>query len=351
MLPIHKESLVIDCLNAIFPRNFNENYVSHLREGGIDVVHITIPDVESFSTDYVKSELTRLFVNIRKLKHLGVTLATSAREIRHAKKDNGISVLLGTQGSGFLGLELDSLEFYWRVGLRILQPTYQQRNQFGSGCGEKTDEGLSELGHEWVERMNELRMLISLSHAGRKTSLDAIKISKDPVIFSHSNAKSISNHVRNIDDEQIKACAEKGGVIGLTPVAMFLSSQKDPGQLTVSDYIAHIDYISDLVGIDHVGLGMDLAEEYFYRREDILQKRSQLPSLTSTFLLKKEDEFLASGRDKLPFAELYMPPWIQQMSDLPVVSDALSRSGYSDLDIKKILGENFLRVFERVVGA
>jgi membrane dipeptidase len=351
MLPIHRESVVIDCLNAIFPLNFDQNYVKHLKEGGVDVINVSIPDVESFSTEYVNSEFAELFGNIRKLEELGVRIVTNTSEIRRAKNEDGIAVLLGTQGAGFFGLNLQNLEFYRRLGLRILQPTYQQRNQFGSGCGEKKDDGLSNLGIEWIEKMNELHLLVSLSHAGRKTSLDAIEISKDPVIFSHSNAKSLCNHVRNIDDEQIKACAEKGGVIGLTPVAMFLSLQKDPRQITIEDYLAHIDYIADLVGVEYVGLGIDLAEELYYRRDDIVSKRSQLPSLTSSSLSKMEDEFLASGREKVPFAELYMPPWIHKMSDMPAISEALSKSGYSDQDIQKILGENFMRVFERVLGA
>jgi membrane dipeptidase len=351
MIRIHKESIVIDGLNAIFPQNFDEQYVNHLREGGINVIQITIPDVESFSTAYVSDELTKLFVNIRKLKHAGVRLITTASEIRKAKEEDGLAVLLGSQGSGFLGLDLDNLELYYRLGMRIKQPTYQQRNQFGSGCGEKKDEGLSELGFGWVQKMNDLRMLISLSHAGRQTSLDAITHSKDPVIFSHSNVKALCKHVRNIDDEQIRACAEKGGVIGLTPVAMFISVEKDQRELTIEDYLRHIDYIVKLVGIDHVGLGMDLAEELYYTREKVLAKRSNLPSLTSPSMVKIEDAFLSSTRDKLPFAELYMPPWIQKMADMPKISEALSKSGYSDQDIKKILGENFLRVFERVFGA
>jgi membrane dipeptidase len=350
LIPIHQQSIVIDGLNAIFPRNFDEQYVSHLREGGIDVVQITIPDIESFSTSYVADELTKLFVDIRKLKHLGIRLVTTASEIRQTKKEGGIAVLLGTQGSGYLGLDLDSLDYYYQLGIRAMQPTYQQRNQFGSGCGEKKDEGLSELGLEWVHRLNELRILISLSHAGRQTSLDAIRNSNDPVIFSHSNVKAICNHVRNIDDEQIRACAEKGGVIGLTPVAMFVSVEKDQRRLTIEDYLRHLDYVVKLAGIDYVGLGLDLAEELFYDREKVLAKRSNLPSLTSPSMKEIEDEFLSSGRAKLPFAELYMPPWIQKMADMPKISEALSKSGYSDQDIRKILGENFLRVFERVFG-
>ncbi len=105
MIPIHRESIVVDCLNAIFPRNFDEQYVHHLKEGGIDAIQITIPDVESFSPSYVTDELTKLFVSVRKLEPLGVRLVTTAAEIRKLKSQGCIAVILGTQGSGYLGLD------------------------------------------------------------------------------------------------------------------------------------------------------------------------------------------------------------------------------------------------------
>ena len=178
MIPIHRESIVVDCLNAIFPRNFDEQYVHHLKEGGIDAIQITIPDVESFSPSYVTDELTKLFVSVRKLEPLGVRLVTTAAEIRKLKSQGCIAVILGTQGSGYLGLDSTAWSTHHRLGMRIMQPTYQQRNQFGSGCGEKKDEGLSETRLEWVRKMNELRMLISLSHAAGRRVWTRYKIRK-----------------------------------------------------------------------------------------------------------------------------------------------------------------------------
>lgn len=345
-----QESVIIDGLNAVFPRNLDEKYIDSLQAGGVTGIHITVPDVESFSVSYVVDELTQLFYNIWTLKHRGVRLATTASELRQAKREGGVAVILGSQGAGFLGQDLNTMEFYYQLGMRVMQPTYQTRNQFGSGCGEKHDGGLSNLGAEWVARMNDLGMLISLSHVGPRTSMEAMAASKHPVVFTHSNPKAICDHVRNISDEHIKACAEGGGVVGLTTIGMFLSNDKKLKDITLQDFIKHVEYVEKMAGIDHVGVGLDIAEGFTYSAEDIIKKRRLMPTLTSKMLRETEDEFLKSGRDRVRHDELYVPPWLQHMSDFPVIAKGLAEAGYSQQQVQKILGENFLRVFESVWG-
>lgn len=342
---------MVDGLNAVFPRDFDEGYVESLRAGGVTGIHVTVPDVESYSLSYVVEELTELLHNIRKLSQHGVGVATSAASVREAGEKGGVAVVIGSQGSGFLGQDLNALDFYHQLGMRVMQPTYQARNQFGSGCGEKADDGLSNLGFDWVSRMNELGMLISLSHVGPRTSMEVMGASKDPAVFTHSNPKALCGHIRNISDEQIKACAEGGGVIGLTPVGMFVSGDKKLADITVKDFIKHVGYVEKLTGIDHLGLGLDVAEGFTYSAEDIRRKRRMLPTLTSRILEEAEDDFLKSGRDRVGHAELYVPPWLQRMSDFPAVVAGLKDAGYSAQDLRKILGENFLRVFARVWGS
>jgi len=344
---IHQKSIVVDGLSAVYPKDFNEAFIQNVKKGGITALKVTIPDVECFSLPQVVQDLSSWFKRLRGLEPYKVRLATTVKEIREAKDEGGVAVVLGSQGAGFLGLDLSSLEFFYRLGMRTMQPTYQQSNQFGDGSGEKMDAGLSDLGVQWVEEMNKVGMVISLSHAGYKTSMEVMKISKDPVIFDHSNPKAICNHPRNITDEQIKSCAEKGGVIGLCPLALFLSSDKAPTELGVEDLMKHIDHVAELVGVDHVGIGTDLAEGYCWTPEQILEKRRLFPSLTSGPTQKVEDEFLKSGRDKLYFYEVYLP-WLKSVSEVPIITEALVDRGYSDQDVEKILGGNFLRVFEKV---
>jgi membrane dipeptidase len=347
---IHKKSIVVDGLAAVYPKDFNEEYIQNLKKGGITAIHVTIPDVECFSLPQAVQELSVWFERLRRLEPYNVRLVTTVKEIRDAKEGGGVAVVLGSQGAGFLGLDLRSLEFFARLGMRTMQPTYQQRNQFGDGCGERTDTGLSNLGVQWVEEMNKIGMVISLSHAGYKTSMDVMEISKDPVIFDHSNPKALCEHPRNLKDDQIQACAEKDGVIGLCPLAMFVNADKGPDELGVEDFIVHVDYVAELVGVEHVGIGTDLAEGYYWTPEQILEKRRMFPKLTSKGARKVEDEFLKSGREKLYFYEVYMP-WLKSTSEVPIITEALVKRGYSDKDVGKILGGNLLRVFEKVLGS
>jgi membrane dipeptidase len=348
-LELHKKTIVIDCLNAVYPKEFDDEYLQSLRAGGVAAIKVTIPDVECFDLSQTVSELALWFRRLRAFGPSRMRLVTSASGIHAAKQDGVVAVILGAQGAGFLGLDLSKLDFFHRLGMRTMQPTYQRRNQFGSGCSEKQDDGLSRLGVEWVEAMNELGMVISLSHVGHKTSMEIMEISGDPVVFDHSNPKALCKHMRNIADDQIQTCAEKGGMIGLTPFSMFVSDTKKPTEQTIHDFINHIDYVVKLGGIDHAGIGLDLAERHYRTADTILEERRMLPGITSKFVAQVEDEFIKSGREKLSFAELYMP-WLTSMTQMPMITDGLLEAGYSEQDVRKILGENFLRIFERVCG-
>lgn len=346
---LHRKHIVLDGLAGIYPKDFNEQYIANLRKGGISCIHVTVPDVECFSLSQTVHDLAGWFGRLSKLEP-AVRLVTTAREIKQAKSDGVIAVVLGSQGAGFLGLDLSTLDFFFRLGMRIMQPTYQQCNQFGSGCGEKTDAGLTNVGKEWVEEMNRLGMVISLSHVSNKTSMDVLEISKDPVIFSHSNSKSLCDHPRNITDAQMKSCTERDGVIGLCPLAMFVSAEKKVSEVGVEDYVNHIDYAVDLIGVDHVGIGLDTSDGDFYTADRIMAERHFLPGVTSRQIREVEDEFLQSGRDRIYEYELFHP-WLKDASETPIITEALLRRGYSDQELRKILGENFLRVFERVWGS
>ena len=193
---------------------------------------------------------------------------------------------------------------------------------WGNGIVEKVDGGLSQLGFKIIEEMNRVGMLIDLSHGGIKTSLDAIDASKDPVIFSHSNAYGIAPHIRNLQDEQIIAVASKGGIIGINGASQLLGSEKS----TSDKFADHIDYITNLVGSEHISLGLDLVyfheilSMFYERAGEVFYPKGYIAGVTDSFQPEKIGELI----------------------------ETLLKRGYSETAIKNILGGNYLRVIHQV---
>jgi membrane dipeptidase len=257
--------------------------------------------------------------------------ATKAEDVRVAKKNGSIALFLGAQNSFQVEDNITYVEALQLLGLRIMGLAYQRRTLLADGCGERTDSGLSEFGVNVVSEMNRVGMLIDLSHVGRASSLDAIEFSQDPVVFSHSNARALREHVRNIDDEQMKALAEKGGVQGVTAFQLTLKPADQP-RPTLNDILDHLDYAVNLIGIDHVGIGLDrgLGVKTIDHYEGI---KEHYPELRTGMSFER----WAAGTEGIS----------EPKNDWNITRGLVHR-GYSDQEIYKILGENFLRVFEKV---
>lgn len=238
-------------------------------------------------------------------------------DILKAKQQNKLALGFWFQGSTPLANDINLIETYYILGIRQILLAYNTRNSIGDGILEKNDAGLSTFGYKVIEEMNRVGMLIDMSHGGIKTSLDVIEASNDPIIFSHSNAQGVNPHVRNLTDEQIKAIANKKGVIGINGMGLILGAEEP----TVEKYIEHIDYICNLVGsVDNIALGLDLI--YF---------NEMLPIFFEKSGLNYPKGYLGSMKGLQP----------EQIDE---IIEALIRHHYSDENIKKILGGNFLHV-------
>jgi len=203
-------------------------------------------------------------------------------------------------------------------------------NLAGSGCLERVDGGLTDYGIEMMQEMNRLGILVDLSHVGYQTSRDAVQFSSKPVAVTHGNSLSRVNHKRNKPDDLLKAIADKGGVIGATIFPPFL---KEGGvKADLSDFVAMIDYMVNLIGIDHVGVETDFTEgygrEFFVKILTGNSKRG--PKMDMSFL---------------PVAN---PKGLESARDFPNVTAALLEHGYAERDVRKITGENFLALFREV---
>jgi membrane dipeptidase len=261
--------------------------------------------------------------------------ATGAEDFIRAKEENKTAILLGFQNATMIEKSIDNLETLYNAGTRWVQLTYNERNLLGDGCTERTNAGLSDFGIAAVERMNELGIIVDLSHCGRQTTNDGIAFSKTGACFNHTMCNALyKDHPRAKTDEQIRAMADKGGVMGIIGLGYMIGP--DPGgATTIETHVDHLEHAINLAGIDHVGVGTDFAIEGL-EANGATRENWYVPRLT---------------RFK-PAYQVRWPPWIPEI-DSPMrylnVARVLDRRGYSSGDIEKILGQNWLRYFREVL--
>ncbi len=267
-------------------------------------------------------QITRTYPNLR--------LALTPDDIVEAKAAGQSAIILGTQDGLFLGQELGRLELFWRMGLRVMIPAYNARTPLADGCLEPADAGLSRLGYAWVEECNRVGVLIDCTHVGQRSTLDIIAASQKPVVFTHSNPKALVDIRRNITDEQMKLCADKGGVIGQTNWAPLNLREGALRRPTLEEYIEAIKYVANLVGSDHVSIGTDMSQGTY----------PDGPATRARKMGGAYEEFEANHRSRLTYVEGF-----DDYSHVVDLAFALGKAGFSDREVENILGGNLLRVF------
>jgi membrane dipeptidase len=259
-----------------------------------------------------------------------VRIVELAGDLRAAKDAGQVGVVLGVQGCTFLEEDLDMVEVFYHLGLRIAQITYSERNALGSGCLEPVDFGLTKFGRQVVHECNRLGIVVDLSHVGERTALDAVSYGSKPSIVSHGNARALNDNPRCITDALIKAVAQSGGVVGVSTYSSFAETTPNEWP-SIADVVKHLLYIVELVGIDHVGLGTDTFEG-------------------STDLSFRLDIQRKYGETLRPYSRLEtrMVQGLPSLRHLRRLTAALLGAGLSDQDVAKILGGNFMRIFDAV---
>lgn len=249
----------------------------------------------------------------------------SVPEIRAAHSSGKAAVNLHFQGTNPLAGDLKLVEVYRRLGIGHMLLAYNYRNLVGDGCHEPIDAGLSAFGRELIAEMNRVRMIIDLSHVGTRTALGAIEASVRPVIVSHSNARAVFDHARNIPDELARAVAEVGGVIGVNGVGLFLSAARN--DISAAAIAKHANHFAELVGPEHVGIGLDSVPDVAYFVEH--------------FGRKNRDRYRSGGY-------FQQQPSFAGPAVIPELAHLLRHSGWSSGDLRGFLGENWLRVMSEI---
>jgi len=329
VLAFHKSAYVFDGLSIAY--TLEEKYSERLLAGGVDGTNVTFALEEDWDTVLRNAE--KYLTKIAKNPYL--TLCLTAADLRAAKHAGKVGVMFGTQGASMLEDKLWRIEILVRMGLRILGLAYTTANAFGDGCGEKRDAGLTYLGEELIGMLNEMPVILDLSHCGDRTRAEATALARAPVC-THSNASALRPNGRNTTDDTVKAMVAKGGMTGVCGLPHSLADANP----TLDDLLNHVDHFVKLVGIDGVGIGMDYVEGY----QD--QANVVAPPSVITWRTRRPDIFgplSAFGRQPYPLG-------VEGVARLPNLTAGLFARGYKDTEVSAIMGGNWLRCIERFCG-
>lgn len=328
---VHGDSIVID---ATCPLLYDLKYVTDYHRGGVTVACPTV-NAEGGTL----AVLRRLGTWLRTIRNDDrLLLVRTVADIHEAKRTGKLGIMLHFQGADPIESDVDYIDAYKAIGVGMIQLTYNVKNRLGDGCEERTDAGLSKLGLAAIKRMNEVGVVVDVSHTGYRTTMEAMEASTKPVVFSHACTQGVYNSQRNLKDDQIRAVAKTGGMIGVAAVPFFISPEKRPG---MEHFLAHIRYMVDMVGSDHVGIGLD----YYTGQHPYANDEQAAATYANN---------VAVGRwtpTNYPAPPYYYPAGIETPDKLGNLTEALLKSGYAESDVKKIMGGNWVRVFGEVWGA
>jgi membrane dipeptidase len=333
---LYKNAIVIDSLCAPFIAMDvlpSVETLAAVRQSGITALNFTV-SVPGFE------DTINILANLQDLvDHYPEAFLIVRRysDIIRAKRENKIGIMSGFQETAFLEEDPDRITTFRRLGVRIMQLTYNNRSIFGDGCLEPGNAGLSKAGIAAVKRMNDLGVAVDLSHSGYRTTAEGIAESAKPVLISHSGCAAVYTHPRNKPDEILKSLADRGGYFGVYLMPYLVASPIVPTREHVLDHIVHA---INVCGADHVGIGSDGS----------IPKTVLTPEQKTAFdrdiARRKQLGIGAPGEDRYPYV-----PDLNGPDHMEIIATELARRGQSASVIEKVLGANFHRVIGEIWGA
>jgi membrane dipeptidase len=325
------QPLIIDAMGEI-RRDYDGALIGDILGSGLNAIAVTLSDPKLHETQAFESALAELLAydeHIRKHPEWFIK-ATSVADLERARRERRLALYYLFQNSAQFGRDLQRVDLFYSLGVRSAQLTYNHQNWVGAGCKERTGSGLSVFGLELVEKMNQVGMLIDLAHANMQTMADAIAASKQPVIISHTACMDVHQNVRNTTDANLKALANRGGVVGICQIRPFLTGARE-GALAA--YFKHIDHAVQVAGIEHVAIGSD--------------RDHRVVAMTNEYMAELERE---EGPN---FHAEDWPLFIDELNGprrMEVIFEGLRKLGYSQSHVEKIVGGNVYRLYRDVIG-
>lgn len=333
---VHRRSVVIDGC-SFFLRGYNDRIVS----GGLTAINFTVPDVFADASDAFRS--VREYYEIAR-RDPRIVIARTVDDIVRCKAEGRLAAILGAQNSRFLGTELVLVEMFARLGVRVVQLTYNERNFAGDGWMEPNDAGLSFYGRALIKELARCGIVLDLSHIGRRTILEALDASEGPVIVSHAGLRHFVDHGRTVTDDEMKRVAATGGVVGVTSFGAF-NWRGGAQRPRLADFLEALEYAIGLVGIEHVGIGTDSVVEPGGYPQKVRDHAAMTYGPYSTDAIERTQRFREVTKGFTTDEHL---EGFRSMEHLPRVTQGLLDRGYREEDVQKVLGGNFLRVFREV---
>jgi membrane dipeptidase len=340
--PGYRDALVVDALASPIQFNIPQSQLplsqadlQNARASGITAVNLTVGVVGAAAPDPFEGSVARVAAWEREVDlHPEVfRRVRSAADLADAKATGRLGLIYGFQDVVPFAGDLDRIDLFHGLGVRIVQLTYNDRNFMGDGSLEPNDGGLSRMGHAAVARMNALGILVDLSHCGARTTTEGIRASAGPVGVTHSGCSAVYAHPRNKDDATLRLLADRGGVVGIY-LMPFLNGAGAP---TAEDVLRHVDHALQVCGEDHVGIGSD-------QGITPLDVADPFPTQFQAVSARRQTMGISAPReDTIPYV-----PDLNTPRRMEIIADLMASRGHGDRVIEKVLGRNFARLFGEV---
>ena len=318
---LHRRAFVWDSHAGFeFDHRNDLNHIYRWRDAGVDYLSLNASyDVKPWDLTISALSGYRAFVESDPER---LMLVSTTADIEQARAGGKLAIGFDIEGMRALNEDVGMVALYYELGVRQMLIAYNLNNTAGGGCHDE-DLGLTPFGRSVVKEMNRVGMIVDCSHSSYRSSMEAMEMSSAPVMFSHSNPRSVHDHERNIKDDQIKACGETGGIVGITGIGLFL----DPAGESVDALVRHIRYTADLIGPHKVGIGLDYDISDDFLEETVAENtrywpKSQYPSGMNIGFLAPET--------------------------FPQITSTLLDNGFSEQETLGILGGNFYRLAQDV---
>ena len=362
---LHFSSIVLDTHDDTTQRFFSKDYdigkrnpdghvdIPRMREGGMNAIFFSIwIDGRTMGPPAVQKALDQIDAvheNVRKYSK-DLVLCRTAAEVREAHKQGKIAALIGVEGGHMIGNDIRVLRMFGDLGVRYMTLSHFYNDEWADSSTDKpVHNGLTDFGKDIVREMNRQGIMVDISHVSDKTFYDALEVSKAPLIASHSSCRALCNHPRDMADDMIKALAAKGGVIQINYEKSFIDqAYKDASDKLSGGVVAMFDQLKKECGDNEECIGRKMDEQ-----EKKATAEGKLPHVSWERIIDHIDHAVKlAGADHVglgsDFDGATMPDGMEDCSKLPKITEALLRKGYSEEDIRKILGGNTLRVMEQV---